>query len=619
MVWRCTARREGEQTDTVTDKDAWVQSCRHARALDKGEPSQILARVGRSRKHPVCIFHGSRARAAVRARRVDAHQLVPHAIVPTVALRLMRFSPLRSWRTARGRSFKLLTGFAFVTASACTGTPEAPVVYDFVAEFALAAPLVEMDTVDFGKPSARSVMVDGWYALDERWAQRTPFVWGLGPRSTIELPLVKARPLTLVLECQPFPRGLLRQDVEVPTQSITVVVNGWTAGSVLLSEGFATYEIPVPQDALSPGRNLVEFHYSYSPGDAGFRVEHVPEDRTVAWASVRIGEALSLDAPRRGEREGVLELPFNTGLEYYTDVPAGAILSLDRLTTWGNVSEGAYLEVGFTDDATDTRAALQITPSSWRGPSPIAIPGSASGQLARVSFTAYSGTNDVMDGGLSIVGPALVGQTALDAGPAPESPATLRADRERPNVLIYLIDTLRPDRLGAYGYPLDTSPHLDALARDGVLFTNAIGQSSWTRASVASIFTGVHPRSHDVNGRTDELSSEALTMAALLSASDYQTAGFVTNGNVSPNFGFDHGFETYVHLRERRTTEVHVLSDVLNEEAFAWLKRRDTERPFFLYLHATDPHDPYTPRSPFREQYVGTRQYPGSDRPAAAL
>ena len=342
----------------------------------------------------------------------------------------------------------------------------------------------------------------------------------------------------------------------------------------------------------------------------GFTVEYAPVDRTVAWASVQIGEALSLDAPRHGERDGVLELPFNTGIEYDTHVPVGATLRLDRLTTWGNVSEGAYLEVGFTDDATDTQSIVQVTPSSWRTPSPIATPPSASGQLVRVSFTAYSGSNDVLDGGLALSGPALVSQTAPAPSQAPESPAIVHADQKRPNVLIYLIDKLRRDRLGAYGYSLNTSPHLDALADDGVLFTNSIAQSSWTRASVASIFTGVHPRSHGVNGRTNELSSEALTMAAILSASGYQTAGFVTNGNVSPNFGFDHGFETYVHLRERRTTEVHVLSDTLNEQAFAWLESRDTERPFFLYLHAVDPHDPYTPRSPFREQYIQTRQYP---------
>ena len=107
----------------------------------------------------------------------------------------------------------------------------------------------------------------------------------------------------------------------------------------------------------------------------------------------------------------------------------------------------------------------------------------------------------------------------------------------------------------------------------------------------------------------------ALTLPVLLQASGYQTAGFTTNGNVSPRFGFEVGFDSYVHLVEQRTEEIHQLSDVLNDRAFAWLSGRDRKRPFFLYLHATDPHAPYTPRSPFRERFITTRQYPAITSP----
>ena len=127
---------------------------------------------------------------------------------------------------------------------------------------------------------------------------------------------------------------------------------------------------------------------------------------------------------------------------------------------------------------------------------------------------------------------------------------------------------------------------------------------------MASIFTGVHPWSHGINGRLDSLSPEALTIASQLADAGYVTGAYVTNGNVSSNFGFDLGFETFVHLREQRTAEVHVLSDMLTTRAVTWLQHRDTSRPFFLYLHATDPHDPYTPRSPFREKFVTFQKYP---------
>ena len=128
-------------------------------------------------------------------------------------------------------------------------------------------------------------------------------------------------------------------------------------------------------------------------------------------------------------------------------------------------------------------------------------------------------------------------------------------------MLIYLVDTLRADRLGVYGYDKPTSPNLDALAGDGIVFSHGLAQSSWTRPSVASLLTGLHPRSHGVNSRADALSETATTLAVALGAAGYQTAAFVTNGNVSPTYGFDLGFDDFSYLGERPNREVHVQSD----------------------------------------------------------
>ena len=411
----------------------------------------------------------------------------------------------------------------------------------------------------------------------------------------------------------------MRRDVQVPSQAVTVVVNGWTAGTVQLKEGFHTYELHVQAEALSLGRNRVEFHYFYSPEDAEFLTSQAAEgiSRTVAWASLEIGRGLSIDTPRIDEMRREIQLPFNTGIEYFTFAPAGSTFTLDALSTWGGTPADPHLEVRVTTDSSDNGAVFTLRPSVWRRPPALSIPESVSEQLVRVSLVARPGADGETVGGLTLERPVLLVDGEHD--PFEHDEATEQETKAglgrtpfetRPNVLVYLIDTLRADHPGAYGYGLDTSPNLDALARDGILFTHSLAQSSWTRSSVASIFTGLHPRSHNVNGRTDKLSPRALTLASLLSVNGYQTAGIITNGNVSRNFGFELGFETYVHLRERRTHEIHVLSDVLNERAFSWLESRDTERPFFLYLHAVDPHDPYTPRSPFRERFVASQQYP---------
>ena len=170
---------------------------------------------------------------------------------------------------------------------------------------------------------------------------------------------------------------------------------------------------------------------------------------------------------------------------------------------------------------------------------------------------------------------------------------------------------MRPDHLGAYGYRRDTSPNLEAFAAAAVLFENAIANSAWTRSAVASVFTGLYPRSHGVLGRDDALPPDAVTLAGLLRDAGYTTAAVATNGNVSPPFGFDVGFDSWEQLPEQRTAPIHQYSDVATARALEWLAAnqaaaaRGTQRdPFLLYVHTTDPHEPYTPPSPFRERFV---------------
>jgi arylsulfatase len=165
-------------------------------------------------------------------------------------------------------------------------------------------------------------------------------------------------------------------------------------------------------------------------------------------------------------------------------------------------------------------------------------------------------------------------------------------DASRPaparNLIVYLVDTVRADHLGCYGYRLPTSPALDAFALEAVLFENAYAQSSWTKPAVASIFTGLRPWRHGANQRRQRLADEAVTLAEILAAAGYRTAGFITNPNVGGAFGFRQGFERYHAEREEQSGES------VRRAAFDWLEARGEDaRPFFLYLHTVEPHSPY--------------------------
>ena len=502
-----------------------------------------------------------------------------------------------------------------VVPTGCSRTT-GPVVYDLVEQFDSARPIVERHHIAFGRPAARAVMREGWFPDDERWNREIPFVWGLGRFSSLDLSLVSTRSVTLTLEGRPFPANVHQPGTSPPT-AVRVIVNGSTIATLELQVGLHTYEVEVPAEAVVIGSNRIELRYLHGAAEVkgGNR-----QSKRVAWMSAGVGPALSLDVPAVSETADGLILPFHTGLDFFAKAPSGTSLVIDGLDTWGDdAPSDAFLEIDIAvDDSAVQESSIKLRPS-WRAPPAVPVPTGGESAIVRVSLRARPGTKGPTAGGLTILRPTLtvesddphVTQEVAQGGES--GPAVRQLDRPRdqtPNVLVYLIDTLRADHLGVYGYERSTSPNLDALAKDGTVFTESVAQSSWTRASVASIFTDVHPRSHDVNGRLDSLPPDAPTIATLLADGGYVTGAFVTNGNVSKSFGFDLGFETFVHLREQKTEEVHVLSDMLTTRAATWLMRLDTTRPFFLYLHATDPHDPYTPRSPFREQFVTCRKYP---------
>jgi choline-sulfatase len=193
--------------------------------------------------------------------------------------------------------------------------------------------------------------------------------------------------------------------------------------------------------------------------------------------------------------------------------------------------------------------------------------------------------------------------TAEVTGRAPAPPASARV-AARPSVLVYVADTLRADRLGAYGYTAPTSPHLDALARDGITFARAIGASSWTRPSTATLLTGLPPSEHGAITLRDPIRADAPRLARVFHDAGYATAGFVTNVNVADRFGFGAGFDRYEHLPEDTARPgVHVPAADLHAAALGWLDGLG-DAPFFLYLHATDTHAPYAPAPELAARFV---------------
>src|SRR6059036_3212529 len=151
--------------------------------------------------------------------------------------------------------------------------------------------------------------------------------------------------------------------------------------------------------------------------------------------------------------------------------------------------------------------------------------------------------------------------TACRSGGGKSGAAVHGGAAAQPSILIVLVDALRPDHLGCYGYGRPTSPVLDALASRCVLFENARAVSSWTKPSIPSLFTSLYPSQHGVfegsaggggGGipESDVLPAEAVTLAEALKECGYATAAFVHNAQLRHQFGFDQGFDLYEETEE---------------------------------------------------------------------
>ena len=199
----------------------------------------------------------------------------------------------------------------------------------------------------------------------------------------------------------------------------------------------------------------------------------------------------------------------------------------------------------------------------------------------------------------------------LSAGIACKSEKEIRPHLpDKPNVVLITLDTTRADHLPVYGYKEVSTPNLDSLAKDGILFRQCTSSSPLTLPAHSTIMTGTYPTYHGVriNGNT-ALAAQQHTLAEAFAEKGYQTgafvAAFVLDGRWGLNQGFQH-YDDHFDLMKYKNLDLGVVQRPANEvvdAALAWLQGKKNE-PFFTWVHLYDPHVPYAPPEPYRSQYA---------------
>ena len=368
-------------------------------------------------------------------------------------------------------------------------------------------------------------------------------------------------------------------------QVMDVFVGGKKIKNINFSgEGWQSVRVEIPKDAVKAEISKVKLHFRHRPEVKG------GGKSPAAIRAVRIGltsapqlptdEAELSELLARGSSQSV-KLGAGQGLDYY-------IVARNGATTLKGGLSGGPMEIWTQRD----------------GEKPKKLQSLKAGQIDLKLSSSEGATRLMLRAGDQAV--TLTGK--IGGASAAKSP-TIKAPKY---VVFWLIDTLRADKLPFYqvgnsnGRAKVKTPHLSAFAKESVVFEPFYVQGNESKASHASLFTGMYPAQHGVYTHEAKLPESLTTIAEMFKAKKYHTAGFVSNGYVSDKWDFDQGFETFKNfIREGVANNARAVV----KSARDFIKKRKG-KPFYLYLGTSDPHVTYRQHKEFIGDYY-TGEYTG--------
>ena len=430
--------------------------------------------------------------------------------------------------------------------------------------------------LEFGGDGVAGVLGDGWSDPVAGGPGETGWRWAPAPAATLRLELPPPADRRLQLTA--------RRPDELASQRLEVWLNGHQLSGDELPAEWTELVAEAPREEWLPGANELVLRF------ATLRVAE-GASRSAQLAELTIETlaepALALEGDAEGPRA---RQPGGTSVDLFRRLPEGS----PRLVLAASGPGGAA-----------ARAALDVEPDggelveAWRGELT-----ATDGQI--VDLSPWAGA--LVRLRLSAPGSGLAWRRlellGAATGGAPQE-AVVAETREvveegtRPNLLLYVIDTLRADHTSLYGYHRPTTPRLEALAREGILFDPAWANASWTRPGTATLLTGTLPTVHGAMNTLSLLSPDVRLLSETLRQAGYRTHAVVTNPNLRGRWALDRGWDEYRYIDlDLPFTDS---SAVINREVIPRLGELAAgDGPFFLYLHSMDPHAPYQPPEGYR-------------------
>jgi arylsulfatase len=492
----------------------------------------------------------------------------------------------------------------------CPGRPKT-VVYDLAARAAVAETWSGLDVLRFGTPAAEPRLTDGFHR--EAGGAEEPFLWS---KAEAEVAFLwdTVEPRVAILDAAPYRAAGL--------QSAEVRLNGTPVERLTFNDARHRYRIALPPAAQKPGDNRLRFVFAKtaSPADADPKSLDRRQLAAAFYALVTglasdpsLDDLLAREAPRpfmTATDKGVpsLTLVGPAIVRFALRLPPAAELRFtpELLPPARTAAAAASFRVLVEDASGEREVWSRVIGARDKpaGEQAVRLPG-RTGDIVRVGLAVGQAGGPRFAWG-RLVAPRVLGSDGGDplepqaVAPADDARAdSLRKSLASANVLFVILDAGRARSFGTYGYPRETTPEIDRLASEGVVFERVYTPAVYTLGAMSSVWTSQYPdRHHSAVSFSARLPKDRLTLAELLSAQGIHTAGFVANAVAGSLFGFDRGFQEFEEVFRTLGSR----GDVFRKVVPAWLaKNRD--RRFFAYVHFREPHFPYDPEPPFDTRF----------------
>ncbi len=462
----------------------------------------------------------------------------------------------------------------FFVACCCSDAPEHYIVSDVISNFDIAIKEMFPASIEIKEGVYDRKLITGWYPI-----RSNNVLFAAGEASELRFFSLDKAPLILSLRCRPVrpPEGV--------QQVISLFLNSTPIATLSLNPGWSEHEIALPSPALKLGENTLRFEYGYAAQAPGAPDNPNRRVLSVAFSDISFTEPESSDVPTLHKVDGrILQSPGST-LVYYSTVPGSGRLQV-RIDEMGKQTEAhVFVE-------SDNQESVDVV-LSRSGPAWIDLAGFA-GEIVRLTFHAKSKSGDEepivwseiqivdLDGGEKSTG-------SKDEEALGEDHKKL--SDQNYDVFYVVLDAFYAKHASLYGYSRQTTPFLEELAQEAIVFSNFFAHSPYTLASTGTLLTSKYPHQHGLTRTAAVLRPDLGSLPGILSG--HAVESYLISDHtflVSDEWGLARDFSEVIKKGSYRNS----LDEVVDAVSALYKEANDENRKF-VYLHLIPPHRPYDP------------------------